>query len=50
MQMSDEALNRVAKESDEAKFERRQLLNEINELKTGLQNCQRSRPRNFTGI
>lgn len=48
-QMSDEILKKLAEESDEVKSERSQLVDEIEKLKTGLQNCQRSRPRDFSG-
>ncbi|PNP58270.1 hypothetical protein THARTR1_01785 [Trichoderma harzianum] len=48
-QMSEEILKRLAEESDEVKTERRQLADEIEKLKTGLQSCQRSRPRDFSG-
>lgn len=48
-QMSDEILKRLAEESDEVKTERSQLADEIEKLKTGLQSCQRSRPRDFSG-
>ncbi|EHK44594.1 hypothetical protein TRIATDRAFT_181896, partial [Trichoderma atroviride IMI 206040] len=47
-QMSDEILKRLAEESDEIKVERSQLADEIEKLKTGLQSCQRSRPRGFS--
>ncbi|EHK22907.1 uncharacterized protein TRIVIDRAFT_132648, partial [Trichoderma virens Gv29-8] len=47
-QMSDDMIERLAKESDEVKLERSQLADEIEKLKTGLQNCQRSRPRDFS--
>ncbi|KAL6835791.1 hypothetical protein J3E69DRAFT_352299 [Trichoderma sp. SZMC 28015] len=48
-QMSDEIVKRLAEESDEVKRERSQLADEIEKLKTGLQSCQRSRPRDFSG-
>jgi hypothetical protein len=48
-QMSDEILQRLAEESDEVKIERSQLIDEIEKLRLGLQNCQRSRPRDFSG-
>ncbi|KAL7916618.1 hypothetical protein GGI35DRAFT_473886 [Trichoderma velutinum] len=47
-QMSDEILKKLAEESDEVKAERSQLADEIEKLKTGLQSCQRSRPRDFS--
>lgn len=48
-QMSDELLRRLAEESDEVKLERSELTDEIDKLRVGLQSCQRSRPRDFTG-
>ncbi|KAL6819899.1 hypothetical protein V8C40DRAFT_251928 [Trichoderma camerunense] len=49
-QMSDEIVKRLAEESDEVKRERSQLADEIEKLKTGLQSCQRSRPRDFSDL
>ncbi|KAH0531335.1 hypothetical protein TsFJ059_000180 [Trichoderma semiorbis] len=48
LRMTDDALERLAKESDQVKAERSKLAGEIEKLKTGLQICQRSRPRNFS--
>ncbi|KAL7783592.1 hypothetical protein V8C37DRAFT_414705 [Trichoderma ceciliae] len=48
--MNDEILKRLAEESDEAKLERSQLNDEIEKLKLGLQNCQRSRPRDLSEL
>ncbi|KAL7948152.1 hypothetical protein V8C42DRAFT_316823 [Trichoderma barbatum] len=49
-QMGEEILKRLAEESDEVKLERSQLLDEVDKLRTGLQNCQRSRPRDFSEL
>ncbi|KAL7803963.1 hypothetical protein V8C43DRAFT_266461 [Trichoderma afarasin] len=49
-QMSDDIVKRLAEESDEVKRERSQLADEIEKLKTGLQSCQRSRPRDFSDL
>ncbi|PKK54154.1 hypothetical protein CI102_1358, partial [Trichoderma harzianum] len=49
-QMSDEIVKRLAEESDEVKRERSQLADEIEKLKTALQSCQRSRPRDFSDL
>ncbi|KAJ4865473.1 dynamin family domain-containing protein [Trichoderma breve] len=49
-QMSDEIVKRLVEESDEVKRERSQLADEIEKLKTGLQSCQRSRPRDFSDL
>ncbi|RFU81135.1 interferon-induced gtp-binding mx3 [Trichoderma arundinaceum] len=47
-QMNDDLLKRLAEESAEVKSERSQLIDEIEKLRLGLQNCQRSRPRDFS--
>lgn len=48
-QMSDDMLRQVAEESPKVRIERRQLEDETEKLRIGLQECQRSRPRNFSG-
>ncbi|KAM0446053.1 hypothetical protein ACHAO4_009498 [Trichoderma viride] len=47
-QMSDDMLRQVAEESPKMRIERRQLEDETEKLRVGLQECQRSRPRNFS--
>ncbi|UKZ61144.1 uncharacterized protein TrAtP1_002415 [Trichoderma atroviride] len=47
-QMSDDTLRQVAEESPKVREERTKLEDEIEKLRLGLQECQRSRPRNFS--
>ncbi|KAM0476099.1 hypothetical protein ACHAPX_006516 [Trichoderma viride] len=46
-QMSDDMLRQIAEESPKVREERTELEGEIEKLRLGLQECQRSRPRNF---
>ncbi|PNP43685.1 hypothetical protein TGAMA5MH_04657 [Trichoderma gamsii] len=46
-QMSDDKLRQVAEELPKMREERIELEDEIEKLRVGLQECQRSRPRNF---
>lgn len=48
-QMSDDKLRQVAEELPKMREERIELEDEIEKLRVGLQECQRSRPRNFAG-
>jgi hypothetical protein len=48
-QMSDDMLRQIAEESPKVREERTELEGEIEKLRLGLQECQRSRPRNFAG-
>ncbi|EHK42564.1 hypothetical protein TRIATDRAFT_162166, partial [Trichoderma atroviride IMI 206040] len=49
-QMSDDTLRQVAEESPKVREERTKLEDEIEKLRLGLQECQRSRPRNFSAL
>lgn len=48
-QMSDDILRSVAEESGKVKEERIELEGDIEKLTLGLQECRRSRPRDFSG-
>ncbi|KAK1252194.1 hypothetical protein MKX08_003381 [Trichoderma sp. CBMAI-0020] len=47
-QMSDDMLRQVAEEAPKLRQERIKLEDEVEKLRLGLQECQRSRPRNFS--